>query len=194
MSATTDFSFSREYECELVNELPGRESASHYYYPGGTLAGGADGVIVRVKPEGGPGWLGTFAFGTYGASSATKVLSMPDPNSLCVISRGAGYVVSARDPRTWETVKAIPVIDVRSIPAAGLVVFANHTELVAYGAEGIRWRTKRLAWDGLKLIEVTNDKIVGEYWDIRCDETRTFAVDVATGAQHGGVDGDESDV
>lgn len=193
MSVPTDFSFPRQYDSEVVDELPSREVPPHYYYPGGTLAGGGDGVLVRVTPEGGAGWIGTFAFGKYGKNAVTKVLGMPDPGRLCVVSRGAGYLVSVRDPRSWEVVRAIPVIDVRSIPEAGLVVFANFTELVAYGAEGVRWRTKRLTWDSMKLTEVTDEKIVGEYWDIRSEETRTFEVDVRTGAHRGGVEGDGGD-
>ncbi len=189
MSVATDFSFSRRYECDPIDELSGGEVPSHYYYPGGTLAGGGDGVIVRIAPEGGASWTGTFAFGKHGQNTVTRVLSMPDSDKVCVVSRGAGYIVPVHDPRIWEGVEATPVIDIRSIPSAGLVVFANFTELIAYGAEGVRWRTMRLAWDNMKLIEVTHEKIVGEYWDIRSEETRTFEVDVATGAHRGGIEG-----
>ncbi|RKH93225.1 hypothetical protein D7Y04_41275 [Corallococcus sp. AB038B] len=81
-----------------------------------------------------------------------------------------------------------PVTDVRAVPAAGVVVFADFTEMVAYGAEGLRWRTKRLSWDGLKIVQVTERSIIGEYWDMRTEATQTFEVDLATGAQKGGVD------
>jgi hypothetical protein len=189
MSVDPDFSFPRRYEWEVVDELPGGGAQPHYYFPGGTLASGGDGVVVRIAPAGAAIWFGTFAFGKYGMTAATKILSMPDPGKLCVVSCGAGYIVSVQDPRSWESVKAIPVIDVRPIAGAGLVVFANFTELVAYGTEGVRWRTKRLTWDSMKLIDVTDEKIVGEYWDIRSEETRTFEVDVATGTHHGGVEG-----
>ncbi|NNC03913.1 hypothetical protein HJC10_13795 [Corallococcus exiguus] len=74
------------------------------------------------------------------------------------------------------------------MPSAGIVVFAGLTEMVAYGAEGLRWRTKRLSWDGLKIVRVTEHAIIGEYWDMRTGATRTFEVDLATGAQKGGVE------
>jgi hypothetical protein len=66
----------------------------------------------------------------------------------CVIAQGAGYVVAAHKPDTSEEVSAVPIIDARAIPTASVVVFANYTELVAYGESGMKWRTKRLAWDG----------------------------------------------
>ena len=65
--------------------------------------------------------------------------------------------------------------------AQGVIVFANFTELVAYGPTGIRWRTKRLAWDSLKITEVTDTIIKGEFWDIRSDANSNFVVDLATG-------------
>jgi hypothetical protein len=194
MSALTDFSFFRRYGCEIVDELPARGAPTHYYYPGGTMVGGRDGVVVRIVPERGMTWFGTFAFGKFGEQGLTKVVSMPDPERVCVVSRGAGYIVSVRDARSWEVVRAIPVVDVRSVPGAGLVLFANFTELVAYGVGGVRWRTKRLAWDGLTLTEVTDEKVVGEYWDIRSQATQTFEIDLATGASRGGIEGCEAEV
>ncbi|RKI73416.1 hypothetical protein D7X55_05290 [Corallococcus sp. AB049A] len=129
-----------------------------------------------------------FAFGKLGKGTS-GVFSMPDPEKLCVVSRGAGYLVTARDPSAWEAVQALPVTDVRVAPSAGIVVFADFTELVAYGAEGLRWRTKRLAWDGLKIVQVTERSIIGEYWDMRTEAMQTFEVDLATGSQEGGVEG-----
>jgi hypothetical protein len=193
MRTSTDFSFGGLYECELVDELPGVEGMPRFFYPGAIGSGGGDGIMVRVTPEGGGAWIGTFAFGKFGNSAVSKVVTTPNPERLCVVSRGAGYLVSARDPGEWEGVKAIPVIDIRSIPGAGVLVFASFTDLVAYGAEGIRWRTGRLTWDSMKLVEVTDEKIVGQYWDIRSEETQRFEVDVATGTHRGGVEEVSSD-
>jgi hypothetical protein len=91
-------------------------------------------------------------------------------------------------PDAWEEVNAVPIIDARAVPAAGVVVFANYTELVAYGASGMKWRTKRLAWDGLKVIAVGDRTLVGEYWDIPEEGMRRFEVDLLTGAASGGVE------
>lgn len=129
-----------------------------------------------------------FAFGTFGRAGVTRVLSMPDPEKFCVVARGAGYVASAPQAGTWAAVRTIPIIDVRVVPTAGLVVFANYTEILAYGEGGVKWRTKRLAWDGLKIVAVGDRTLVGEYWDIRKEAMQRFEVDLASGAAHGGVE------
>jgi hypothetical protein len=70
----------------------------------------------------------------------------------------------------------------------GIIVFANFTELVAYGSQGLKWRTKRLTWDSMKVVEVTDDLLKGEFWDIRSESTQGFTVDLATGNHEGGID------
>src|SRR5262245_48546290 len=69
--------------------------------------------------------------------------------------------------------------------AHDIIVFADFTNLVAYGKTGLKWRTKRLSWDDLKIIEVTDIFIKGEFWDILSEGTATFVVDLATGAHTG---------
>lgn len=187
MTTDLDLSFPHPFGCEVLDELPGGVGPRRHFFPGDTM-GGQDGVIIRVCPECAEPWIGMFAFGKLGKAGVSHVLSMPDPDKLCVVARGAGFVVSASSPEHWEGVRVIPVVDVRAITAAGLVVFANHTEMLAYDASGVRWRTKRLSWDGLKVVAVGEQTIVGEYWDIRDDAMRTFEVDLQTGAAHGGVE------
>jgi hypothetical protein len=145
-------------------------------------------VIVRVLPEDGEGWIGTFAFGRFGKTGISRILSMPDADRVCVVARGAGYIVTASQPDNWEEVRSIPIIDARSVPSVGVVVFANFTEMVAYDERGFRWRTKRLAWDGLKILAVGDRVLAGEYWDMRSETTQRFEVDLATGANRGGVE------
>jgi len=60
-----------------------------------------------------------------------------------------------------------PVIDIRPVPALGILVFADYTTLVAYGRTGLAWKTKRLTWSDLKITETTDAFIEGEFWDIR---------------------------
>lgn len=187
MSEPTDPGFHGDYVWEVLDESPSAQTSPRHFFPGNTAAG-QDGLLVRVTPADGAPWLGMFAFGNVKGDGVSRVLAMPDPERLCVVSRGAGYLVSVRDPSVWEEVQAMPVTDVRAVPSAGIVVFADYTELVAYGAEGPRWRTKRLSWDGLNIVQVTERSIIGEYWDMRTDGRQAFEVDLVTGAQKGGVE------
>ncbi|RME44853.1 MAG: hypothetical protein D6795_17335, partial [Deltaproteobacteria bacterium] len=99
------------FEWEVMNHLPSPQSLRHFYYPGASTVGGRDGVIVRMEPNDDAPWIGTFAFGQFGSRGVTKVVPLPDRQRLCVVSRGAGYVVLASDPLTWEEIPFVPILD-----------------------------------------------------------------------------------
>jgi len=181
-----DRTFAHSYECEWLSETP-TATLPHYYYPGASTEGGRDGILVKVHPERGQAWLGTFAFGQFTPKGVSGIFTLPDPERLCVVSCGEGYIVTATMPTVWEAVQATPIIDVRPIHAQGIIVFADYTTLVAYGKTGIKWKTKRLTWDSLKITEVTDTLLKGEFWDIRSEAMTSFVVDLATGAHQGGI-------
>jgi hypothetical protein len=181
-----DTTFPQSYECEWLLETPPTAVLPHYYHPGASVQGGRDGVLVKVRPEYGQEWLGTFAFGRLTQRGVSGIFTTPHPDRLCVVTAGGGYFASANTPTSWEEVSAVPILDVRPIAAHNIIVFADFTNLVAYGQTGLKWRTKRLSWDDLKITEVTDVFIKGEFWDILSEGTATFVVDLATGAHTGG--------
>jgi hypothetical protein len=182
-----DTTFSKTYDCEELAETPQPAVSPHYFYPGAATEGGRDGILVEVHPEHGKPWHGTFAFGQIAPKGASGIFATPDSQRICVVARGAGYFVSASEPRCWEPVRATPVTEVRAISAQGIIVFATFTDLVAYGRAGIKWRTKRLSWDNLKITDATDKLIKGEFWDIRSEAMASFIVDLATGTHEGGI-------
>ena len=143
---------------------------------------------MEIHPEQGERWLATFAFGQVTPKGVTGVFTTPDPQRVCVVAKGAGYLVSASFPTRWEPVNATPIIDVRPISAHGIIVFASFTDLVAYGQSGIKWKTRRLTWDGLRITDITAKSIKGEFWDIRSEAMATFVVDLTTGTDQGGIE------
>ena len=179
--------FPASFRVRVLDELPQPERYPHYYYPGARRNGGGDGVLIEVVPENGQPWIGTFAFGQVVRTGLSGVYTTPDPDLLCVVSNGDGELVSAAKPERAETVRCYPVTDVRLIKAQQLIVFASFTDLVAYGASGVKWRTKRLTWDNMKITEVTDEIIRGEFWDIRNETKAEFIVDLATGTHQGGI-------
>jgi hypothetical protein len=183
-----DTTFPHSYEIEQLTETPGVASLRHYYYPGGSTAGGRDGILVKVSPKGAQPWFGTFAFGHIAPTGASGVFTMPDPHQMCVVARGQGYLLSPDSPTSWDQVRVTPIIEVHPIRAQGIVVFADFTRLVAYSATGIKWATKRLAWDCLKITKVSDDFIRGEYWDIQSEAMAQFVVDLTDGSHQGGME------
>ena len=178
-------SFIHDFHCEQLEELPGGRRI-RYYYPSGTTEGGHDGLIVQVSPDSGDSWIGIFAFGTLTQKGKSGLYSWPDPKSLCVVSNGRGYLVRADDPTKHDVIKVDPVLDVIPVAAKNLVVFANFTELVAYGEPGLEWESERLSWDGIKLTGVTGDWIEGKVWNPRIEAEVGFRVNLMSGEHEGG--------
>lgn len=175
--------FPHAYAIEQLTELPSA-APKRYFYPGASGLGGHDGLLVKVRPVDGEAWLGTFAFGHSSPRGISGIFSTPDPQRICVVSRGAGYLVNIALPTDWELVSADPIMDARPILAQGIIVFADWTDLVAYGADGMKWRTNRLACDGLTITEVTENHIKGTF--SKGGEAGCFAVNLKTGEHVGG--------
>jgi hypothetical protein len=185
-SRNMDLSFPHSYECDQLTEIS-ESSLRHYYFPGATTQGGGDGILLRVRPDHGQAWLGTFAFGRVSPKGFSGLFTTPDPEYLCVVARGEGYFVPANKPEAWGSVGVKPVVDVRPVGAHGIIVFADFTRLWAYGPTGLKWKTSRLAWDGLEITEITSTSIVGVFWDVSNQTTANFVVDLVSGTHEGGV-------
>jgi hypothetical protein len=187
MKTRLDLAFPHQYEVEPEASLPPAPGKiRQFYYPGGIERGGGGGLVVKIIPQHGLTWIGTFASGYRSPTAVTGVFSCPDGHSLCVVSAGAGYIVRADDPQSWEEVRAHPITDVRAIPEAQLLVFADFTALSAYGSEGLAWTTDDLSWDGLEITEVSPDFIRGLAWDAPQGQQVEFCIDVGTGCHEGG--------
>jgi len=180
-----DSTFPRRFEYDQLSELPGTPCVPHFYFPGASAEGGADGVLVMIRPAAGTPWIGTFAFGHNQGRATTRVLTTPNPNVICVVADGAGYLVSASAPRDWQSVRADPVLDVRQVRERSLLVFADFTDLVAYGASGVVWAV-RIGADDLRIVEVSADRIGGTWWNPAAGATVEFVVDPSNGELIGG--------
>jgi hypothetical protein len=143
-------------------------------------------VAVRVVANGNSPWTGVFACGFDSNKVTSGLYSHPDPDRLCVVAAGYGYIMIVRDPELYERVIAQPVVSVHPAREAGLLLFVDFTNISAYGPEGIVWRTDRLTWDGIRVTEVTPASVHGYGWDMPKDKEVEFTVDLKTGQHVGG--------
>ena len=180
-----DLTFQHLYEVEEISELPGdgRFNVPVHFFPGSKTRPEHDGLWTMIRPTNAPSWVGVFGFAFESAPALSRVVSLPNPNRLCVISKGAGYFVDVRNPATWENADLMPITDIRSIPDSGLVVFADFIRLTAVGKDGIVWQSPRLCWDDLKIQKMSHDRIEGVGYDpTHSDRSEMpFAVELATG-------------
>ena len=173
-----DLKFMSDYAIEETEYMGANK---RYYYPGANLNGGNDGVVVKISKGNGNDWVGVFAFGNINNKGITGIYSTPNKDKFCVVAKGAGYIVSSDNPEIWEEVSAIPVINVYSIYPKNLLIFQDYTELVAYNANGVKWRTERLSLDGFEIVEITDKTLKGKYYSLQTEANELFEIELSTG-------------
>jgi hypothetical protein len=145
-----------------------------------------DGLMALISPRDGDSWYGLFEFG-YGYPQSSGAYSTPDPSMLCVVACSDAFVVHAEDPNNWTIVPCPPIVDVRPVPEANLILFSHVTTISAYRANGILWKTEELAFDGLSIVSNDSRTLSGVTDPCPChDEAPEFTVDLATGKHEGG--------
>jgi hypothetical protein len=133
------FDFVARYEVRQLERIDRQFSSRVFSFPDAVPVDRqqelAEGPILAVVPARGEPWIGVFHRGGYGVPPAAPahVIGWPDEKSLCVVKTGTGCLVRADDPTKTSEIEAFPITDVLVIPGYDLVVFADLTDLVAYG-------------------------------------------------------------
>jgi hypothetical protein len=177
-----DLAFPHNNVVEEFRELPGTGTLKVplIYFPPPKGRAEHNGEWLNVKAKSRKAWVGVFAFGP---GSRTVIISTLEPNTMCVVSKGAGYMVNAEAPEQWEEVPVCPITDFRPVPEHKLLLFCDFIRLAAYGNNGLVWRSPRVCWDGLKVTNVTSKTIEGTGYDPTDSLTQEmrFVVDSKTG-------------
>jgi len=155
--------------------VPGEEDA---------MARGA--MFLDVKPASGPNFLATCALGFADPSMPSGLWSCPDAHHLLAVSGGYAYLADVRQPRLREHLPLKPVTAVKSFPEQGLLVLAGFHHALALDANGTRWTSGRLTWEGLTLGDIVNGQLTGTGWDMMADKDVPFAINLASGQHTGG--------
>lgn len=148
------------------------------------LARGA--MYATVKPATGGEFLATCARGFADASLPSGIWSCPRPQEICLVSGGYACVVDTAAPEQALLVPQRPVTEVLVSVEAGLLLFAGFHTVVAYGAGGVAWQTKKLTWEGMTGLRVEGATLHGVGWDMMADKEVPFVVDLKTGEHTGG--------
>ena len=177
--------FSADFDVSLLDEAPSGSSLQHLFARTGRIIDG--GVMVRVSPRKGDPWNGIAAYGAVSVASAfTGVFTTPSARTLCLVARGDAYLVDVYSPEEWSAIEDSPVIAVRSAPDDAVLVLATPWRVVGVGANGVAWRTGRLAIDGLQLNDAAHEGSLTGVADPGGVEPRPFEIDLTTGRHTGG--------
>jgi len=165
---------------------PARQFIYPQHVPGedDALARGA--MLLNVKPATGGTFLATCALGFRDPSLPSGIFSCPRPDDLLAVAGGYAYLIDTLAPDRCLHVPLRPVTQVLPAPDAGLILLAGFHTVAALDANGLRWETARLSWEGVTLSEVRDGELHGKGWNMHTNREVVFIVDLATGAHEGG--------
>ena len=165
---------------------PARQFIYPQHVPGedDALARGA--MLLNVKPPSGGAFLATCALGFRDPSLPSGIFSCPRPDDLLAVAGGYAYLIDTLAPERCLHVPLRPVTQVLLAPDAGLILLAGFHTVAALDANGLRWQTARLSWEGVTLSEVRDDKLHGTGWNMHTNREVAFTADLLTGAHEGG--------
>ncbi len=190
MAGVVQGGFRRTWEVEVLRAQPLIAPARRYTYPreviGEEEAMARGAMELMVRPGVGGAFLATCSLGFKDPAMPTGVWACPRAEEVCAVAGGYAYVVDTTAPERVVQVPLRPVTAVRVLEAEGLLVFAGFMSLVAWGADGLRWETGRLSWEGLTLGAVVDGRLTGTGWEMVSDRELPFAVDLGTGRHEGG--------
>lgn len=175
--------FPAEYDVRVLEELPARSAAIEFARYGRV---GDGGVLVEVISSADGVWSGVVATAPESvAATHSGIYSTPAPAQVCIIARGDAYFIDTANPARWWVLEDAPIVSVRSAPSDSVLALATPWKVVGVGPQGVKWRTSRIAINGIELGEVAGGRLVGTA-DPRDYESREFVIQLSTGDHRGG--------
>ena len=192
MSATTpkpivDLSFQHSWEAEVLSARPVILPRRHFTYPreAEEVERGALEVMVRPGTRDVQPFLATCALGFRDPAAATGIWAAPKPEEICAVSGGYAYVIDASAPERFAMIPYRPVLEVRAAIAEGLLLFAGHRSILAWGREGQAWESEKLSDEGVTITAIERGVLRGAGWEMRNDREMPFALDLGSGKRLG---------
>lgn len=182
--------FPHSWRAEVLRTPPLIAPARQFVYPQNVpgeedaLSRGA--LLLDVRPAAGGSFLATCALGFRDPSLPSGVWACPAEDDLLAVAGGYGYRIDTRDPTRCEFLPLRPIAAVLASPDDGVLLLAGFHQVMALDAQGIRWQTGRLSWEGIALGEVRDGRLHGTGWDMFTDREMPFSVDLRTGEHEGG--------
>ncbi len=182
-----EFAFPHEYQVEALSRLPMRiEEPRQFIYPTQTEEVERGALLLRVLPEGSPGFVAVFALGYDSQNVVHGIFSTPHPRWLCAVCGGYAYLVDVTDPQRWRLVLSRPVLEVRMALDAQVLLFVDFQTISGFTAGQALWQSAPLSWEGLRIDAVSGHELIGHGWDAIADREVPFTVDLITGQHQGG--------
>jgi len=187
-----DLSFPHRWQAQVLAARPLILPPRHFVYPRDAeeIERGALEVLIRPAgadtsdPKPSPGsqpFLATCALGFRDPAVPTGLWSCPNPVEICAVSGGYAYLIHAIAPERFTMIPFRPVLALRPVVEANLLLFVGHRNILAWGAQGEAWQTGKLSDEGVTITSIEGGVLCGMGWDLMTDKETPFAVDLHTG-------------
>jgi len=183
-----DLSFPHRWKAEILTARPLILPSRHFVYPreAEEVERGALEVLIRPGEQGAQTFLATCALGFRDPAVPTGIWSAPNPEEICAVSGGYTYIIDTTAPERFTMIPYRPVLNVRPVVPAGLLLFVGHHSILACGATGQAWQSGKLSDEGVTITAIGNGILRGLGWEMMYDSETSFALDLGTGQRlHG---------
>lgn len=199
-----DESFPHRWQAEVLEARPMILPSRHFTYPRDAEEVERGALEVLVKP-GAPDldsetgestnphatqalmhistqpFLATCALGFRDPAVPTGIWATPNPDEICAVSGGYAYIIDTTAPERFTMIPYRPVMEVRALRDAGLLLFVGNRSILAWGSSGQTWESERLSDEGLTIGPVENGILRGMGWRMLADKDIPFAIDLKAG-------------
>jgi hypothetical protein len=165
---------------------PARQFTYPLHIPGEEDALKRGALLLDIKPMIGSNFLATCALGFRDTTLPSGVYACPRPDDLLALAGGYAYLIDTLNPSRSLHVPLQPVTQLYAAPANGLLFLAGFHTVAAIGANGLRWQTQRLTWEGVTISGVKDGRLHGTGWNLPTDTEVPFSIDLESGKHEGG--------
>jgi hypothetical protein len=137
-----------------------------------------EGLVVRFTSETGESWAGNFQRDLGGID---RIVDHPNGSAIIVIAGGQGYIV---DPTSRKCLGYL-IKSLFVVAELNSIVLGNNLEFEAICATGFLWRSRRVSWDEMRNLSISDLTLTGEASDLG-ELWIPFAIDLVTGEVSGG--------
>jgi hypothetical protein len=194
-----DLRFPHAWQAEALAARPLILPARHYVYPRAAEEVERGALEVLVRPDGNSDihpqinmepFLATCALGFRDPAAPTGLWSTPKPEELCAVAGGYAYLIDTTAPERFTMIPYRPVLEVRAVIEASLLLFVGHQSILAWGRldsgiGGQAWESEKLSDEGVTITGIENGVLRGTGWSMRTDKETAFALDLRNGRMVG---------
>jgi hypothetical protein len=178
-----DLSFAHCWRAEALAARPVILPPRRFVYPRAVEEAerGALQVLVRPDQPDAQPFLATCALGFRDPAAPTGLWSAPNAEEICAVAGGYAYVIDTSAPERFTMIPYRPVMQVHADVDAGLLLFAGHHSILAWGRNGCAWESESLSDEGLTITATDGERLRGVGWEMKSDRETPFVLELRTG-------------